>query len=111
MLICSRHLYVYDLSEIINIIDKKSIYMVDVKLYIEELVMDFLVNDLGFICYNYIPSSLYKYVDSVNYKFLKDIIYKNMIVGYAEVPIAKVYDVKINVYDMGIVKINMETTK
>lgn len=108
MLISSKHLYVYDLSVLTNIIKNKINTKLDINLYLEELIMDFLINDLGYIFTNYVPSSLFKHIDSVNYKLLKDNIYEMMIDGYRDITTSQTYTINIVVYDNGIVRIYMD---
>ena len=108
MLISSKHLYVYDLSILTNIIKNKINTKLDINLYLEELIMDLLINDLGYIFTNYVPCSLFKHIDSVNYKMLKDNIYEMMIDGYRDIATSQTYTINIVVYDSGIVRIYMD---
>lgn len=110
MLISSKHLYVYDLSVLTNIIKNNINTKLDINLYLEELIMDFLINDLGYIFNNYVPCSLFKHIDSVNYKMLKDSIYEIMIDGYRGITTSHTYTINIVVYDSGIVKIYMDVS-
>lgn len=105
MLINSKHIYVYDMSEIINLMKLESNNLDSIQANIKEIIIMILVNDLGFIFNNIYNTK--RNVDN-DFKYLKDIIYKVIATGYITIPIVYVYNIKIDVYEQGLVRVNLE---
>ena len=106
MLLYNKHIYVFDLIELMDDIRVATKDDIDYEKYLEELILDTLINTFGFILnthLDYYYSNKYGNV----YKYFKDKVYGNIYKGFNTIPTGELCKVLITITPIGLARIEI----
>lgn len=105
MLLFNKHVYMFDLIELMHDIRVTTKDDINYEKYLEELILDTLINTFGFIINDHLDYYSNKYGSS--YKYFKDKVYSNIYKGFNTIPTGELCKVVINITPNGLARIEI----
>ena len=106
MLLYNKHIYVFDLIELMYDIRVATKDDIDYEKYLEELILDTLINTFGFILNTHLD---YYYSNKYgsSYKYFKDKVYSNIYKGFNTIPTGGLCKLELNITPSGLTRIEI----
>lgn len=106
MLLYNKHIYIFDLIELMYDIRVTTKDKINYEKYLEELILDTLINTFGFILNTHLD---YYYSNKYgsSYKYFKDKVYSNIYKGFNTIPTGGLCKLDLNITPSGLTRIEI----